>query len=56
MLRQPRFWLLNAALLLLYVWTLTETATVTVQVAAGQCTAVFRSHLGRAPARLPALG
>ena len=56
MLRQPRFWLLNAVLLLLYVWTLTETATVTV--AAGQCTAVFQEPFGTRPSQIacPGLG
>ncbi|MCA9961592.1 MAG: hypothetical protein KC443_21280 [Anaerolineales bacterium] len=54
MLRQPRFWLLNAALLLLYVWTLTETATVTV--AAGQCTAVFQEPFGTRPSQIACPG
>lgn len=35
------FWLANAALLLLYIWTLAEEARVTIRVAGGVCTAVF---------------
>lgn len=34
-----RFWLLNLLLLVLYIWTLTESATVSISVRPGRCTA-----------------
>ena len=51
------FWLVNLALLLLYLWTLTEESAVRVQVVGDACTAVFpeRDDLTRT-SRIPCPG
>ena len=36
------FWLVTVALLPLYLWTMTETSAVRVQVAGDRCTALLR--------------
>lgn len=54
--RQHWFWLVNAALLLLYGWTLTETVAITVRIANGQCTAVFQEPFGERTSQIPCPG
>ncbi|MDX1417761.1 MAG: hypothetical protein R3293_26405, partial [Candidatus Promineifilaceae bacterium] len=44
--RRRWFWLINLALLLLFLWTLTEESAVHVQVEGGTCTAVFPEGRG----------